>query len=240
MKEKIPYYRIEAFLSNALNDDEKQDFEQEMLDRPELRGIVEEQRAITFDKSYSEVFEPVSRAIVDADERSIVQKFLDLLLVPQFQLAASVSMICIIVLVVYNPQDTNEQYRAKGVSEITLLVNAQRLHENAPQLAHAGDTLKVQYRSSDALFVQVWYRDDKGALAPYISENGSAIKYGAVTSLTPFKQYIVLDDQWKEEEVYVMSASKPFTMKSINGVVAFPETGAVTVQVFTLTQKTEK
>ncbi len=240
MKEKIPYYRIEAYLINALNEDEKKAFEQEMLEKPELREIVEQQREITFDKSYAEVFEPVSRAVIDTDERSIVQKFLDMLLVPQFQLAASVSMICIIVLIVYNPQGNNEQFRAKGVSEITLLVNAQRLQENTSQSAQAGDTVKVQYRSAEDLYVQVWYRDDKGGLAPYISENGSAMKYGAVTSLTMFNQNIVLDDKWKEEEIYIMSASKPFTMGSNNGIVTFPETGTVTVQVFTLTQSTDR
>ncbi len=55
---RIPYYRIEAYLSGTLSAERSQGFEKEIAANPELSQVVREQRSIVCKKRFEELFPP--------------------------------------------------------------------------------------------------------------------------------------------------------------------------------------
>ncbi|MGL1901883.1 MAG: hypothetical protein OCC49_07100 [Fibrobacterales bacterium] len=236
MNKKIPYYRIESYLANEMTPAEEETFENEMDQNPEIRDEFQKQRSITCNKSFNDLFEGVAIQ----SKNSVLDQVLGLLLKPQLQMAALFSIVCVAVLIMYNPQSTqstvSEQslFQAKGSSEIRISVGGELLDSRSPAAVSARDTLTISYRSNSPLYMQLWYRDDAGALTPYLTNEGVSLMLKPVTSFSAVESSIVLDDTWLREELYLLTSVESFTMPMNDREIALPIHGSISVQMYTL------
>ncbi|MGL1934920.1 MAG: hypothetical protein OCD01_07865 [Fibrobacterales bacterium] len=239
MNKKIPYYRIESYIANEMTPAEEETFEKEMDQYPEIREEFQKQRSITCNKSFNDLFAGESFQ----NKGSVIEQLLGLLLKPQLQMAALFSLVCVAVLVMYNPQSNqptlSEQslYQAKGASEIHITVGGTLLSDGGPVTVSAGDTLTLSYRSDKKLYMQLWYRDDLGELTPYLTTEGASLILDPVTSFSRLELSIVLDDSWQREELYLLTSVEAFTMPMHERAIALPVNASITVQIYTLMRK---
>jgi hypothetical protein len=228
MDNKISYYKIEAYLSNAMNEEERKAFEAEIAQNPTLAAIVEKERTVVAPVAYQTLFK-------GNENSSLLRKFLDIMLIPRYQMALSLSLVLVAVLVFYSPKDLQKQevvFRAKGATSVVCMKNGADVTAGSFVDAAAGDTVSFKYRSQDSLYIQVWFRDDNKSVLPYISKNGQSVGFSPSNGYTAISSAIVLDNSWQKEDIYLFYSKAPFIISFGENGLELPENSEISVEIF--------
>jgi hypothetical protein len=101
------------------------------------------------------------------------------------------------------------------------------------------DTVRFWYRSSQAKFVQLWYQEDKGAIAPFPGSGDKAAAWAGNTKWSLAPKKILLGGEWSRQSLFVVSADRALSPSEAGAAISAGASGSSSIQVatFRLTRK---
>ncbi len=219
-RDPISFFQVERYLNQEMIDSEKQEFMQFVEKNPLLGNYLE-----SVSKQKSPIsFENIQKAIEDKKngKKLNITGFFGLFSLIQIRSVAGITSVFALLLIlfiglsqIFHHQPSQQTaYLSKGKLNIELYINQGKLISGEKSVAKEGDTLKILYQSNHMLNLQLWYSDDGGPLLPYIADFEKSVKLPPATTLTQHKSQIILNNDWREEKLFLVYSQESFSSKA--------------------------
>lgn len=113
-------------------------------------------------------------------------------------------------------------YAAKGDDgfEVVLRIGGSDLEPDVTRQVSGADTVRVLYRGTQARFVQLWYQEDDGAIAPFPGNGDQAAPWAGSPKWSLAPKKILLAGEWARQSIFVVSSDRPLSPSQAGAAIS--------------------
>ncbi len=233
--ERVPgrpftYGEIELYLAGEASEETTNEIQAFLKENPGFKSDLEKWEEIQNPIPFSQVSEFIrtnteiknNREYENTTKTSRLGRILKGLMLPQVQGAlAACLIVSVAVGVVIHQNDMRPQkaVTAKGMNQVSLMLNGHNLIQDSTYSVVKDDVLTVRYRHIDDFYLMMLYQDDMQSMQAYIGNN-EAQKVAFSIKHKTFNGSIALADDFTHESVWILTSEKPFKKQDALDLIA--------------------